>query len=109
MKTRELLQFVKEVVDLVPELKQVHEENRRAFGEIITYVIMGKFSDYVIEDLRSHNESEVFLKLVRMLENRISAEDELAVMIRTSFCEAVDSHWADKEFHKLLWTQSSRT
>jgi hypothetical protein len=63
---------------------------------------MDEFSNFVIEDLRSHNESDVFHKFTKMLESRIDAEDEVSGMIRTSFSETVDSHWADKELHDRL-------
>lgn len=102
MEEERLSEFVNEIIHQIPELKQIYEEHRQAYGEIIPYVIMDEFSNYVIEDLRSHDESEVFRKFVKALENRINVEGEVSNMIRTSFCETVDSHWADKELHNRL-------
>lgn len=102
MEEEKLLEFVKEIIYQVPELKQVHEEHRQAYGEVIPYVIMDEFSNFVIEDLRNHHESEVFRKFIKMLESHIRVEDEVSNMIRTSFCETVDSHWADKELHNRI-------
>jgi hypothetical protein len=102
MEEEGLSEFVNEIIRQAPNLKQAYEGHRQAYGEVIPYVIMDEFSNYVIEDLRGHNESEVFHKFVKTLENRIGAEDEVSIMIRTSFCEAVDSHWADKKLHDRL-------
>jgi hypothetical protein len=102
MNWKKLQEFVKEIVDRVPELKQTLEEHIEDNDEVIPYVVMDEFSNYVIEDLRNHHESEVFRKFVTAIENRISADDDVATMIRTSFCETVDSHWADKELHNRI-------
>jgi hypothetical protein len=99
---KQLSRFVNEVIRQIPALKQAYEEHRQTYGEVIPYVIMDEFSNYVIEDLRSHKDSEVFHKFVKTLENRTGAEDEVSTMIRTSFCETVDSRWGDKELHGRL-------
>jgi hypothetical protein len=63
---------------------------------------MDEISNCVIEDLRKHHESEVFRNFVTAIENSISGDNDAATMIRTSFCETVDSHWADKELHNRI-------
>jgi hypothetical protein len=97
-----LSKFVNEIIHQVTSLERVYQGHRRAYGRVIPYVIMDEFSNYVIEDLRSHKDSEVFRKFVKTLENRIGAEGEVSIMMRTSFCETVDSRWADKELHDRL-------
>jgi hypothetical protein len=102
MNRKKLQEFVKEIVDQVPELKQTLEAHREAYDEVIPYVVMDEFSNYVIEDLRNHRESELFRKFVTAIENRISGDNDVAAMIRTSLCETVDSHWADKVIHNRI-------
>lgn len=102
MEEEKLHEFVEEISDQVPGLKQTMEDHRKAYGAIIPYVVMDEFSNFVIEELRNHQESELFRQFIIALEHRINSDDDVATMIRTSFCETVDSHHQDKELYNRI-------
>lgn len=97
------LKFVIRLSEEFPDLQPVFKDHKEFNEEILPYVVMDEFSDYVLENFKAGKDSGLLRRFAEVLENEVAhGEDRVATLIRTTFSESIDTYWKDEELHERM-------
>lgn len=97
--------FAKNLVAEIGPLQKIYEDHIEQNEEILPYVLMDEFCRFIINNLqqRAPGSKNLFKEFSAYLEGVISdSDEEMAILIRTTFCETIDSLWRETDLHKWL-------
>lgn len=88
----EMLSFMQKLLDEVPELGGVYREHEEYMGEVLSHVLLGDVTRFVIDQHRSElnlkTQSSVLNRCLDVLEQGMSAkEDVVQELVAVSFLE----------------------